>query len=44
MLARGYGGEVVTLERLRWRTRGAVWLVAVATLIALAEALQVRSA
>jgi len=35
MLARGYTGEVLTLERLRWRLRDAVWLVVVTMLIAL---------
>jgi len=42
MLARGYTGEVVTLERLRWRTRDGIWLVAVAALIAAVIVLQLR--
>jgi len=42
MLARGYTGEVVTLERLRWRARDTAWLVAVAALIAAAVVLQLR--
>ena len=42
MLARGYTGEVVILERLRWRTRDTAWLVAVSLLVALAVTLQVR--
>ena len=33
MVARGYAGEVVTLEQPRFRTRDAFWLVAVAALI-----------
>jgi len=44
MLARGYTGEVVTLERLRWRARDGIWLVAVAALIAAAVLLQLRAA
>jgi cobalt/nickel transport system permease protein len=42
MLARGYTGEVVTLERLRWRVRDGIWLVAVAALIAAVIVLQLR--
>jgi cobalt/nickel transport system permease protein len=34
MLARGYTGAVLTLERLRFRARDAGWLVAVALLVA----------
>lgn len=40
MVARGYTGEVVVLERLRLRARDAVWLVAVAAVIAVAIALE----
>ncbi len=42
MLARGYTGEVVTLERLRWRARDGFWLVAVAALIIVAVVLQIQ--
>jgi cobalt/nickel transport system permease protein len=42
MLARGYTGEVVVLEQTRFRTRDAVWLLAVAAVIALVVAAQLR--